>query len=211
MNDTKGNMNDTSYLQNCLDRLKAGDDAARNDLINCASERLRQIAHTMLGDFQRLKRWEDTDDILQNAMLRLCHTLRKVAPASLRDFYGLVTLQIRRELIDLSRHHFGPEGRGAKHATNHPHASDNGANSPLYEQSDSSTEPGSLASWSEFHQHAGALPKEEQEVFDLIWYQGLKHVEAAALLNVSAKTIKRRWHAACLQLHAALQGHLPGS
>jgi hypothetical protein len=48
-------------------------------------------------------------------------------------------------------------------------------------------------------------------VCDLNWYQGLKQNEAAAVLNVSSRTVTRRWQAACLKLHRALQGILPGS
>jgi RNA polymerase sigma factor (sigma-70 family) len=53
------------------------------------------------------------------------------------------------------------------------------------------------------------LPDEEREIFDLLWYQGLSQAEAAALLHVSERTIKRRWQAARLKLHEALQGASP--
>ena len=64
--------------------------------------------------------------------------------------------------------------------------------------------------WGEFHEAVGALPEDERDVFDLLWYQGLTRQEAAALLEVSAKTVQRRWQAACLRLHDALHGELPG-
>jgi RNA polymerase sigma-70 factor (ECF subfamily) len=67
-----------------------------------------------------------------------------------------------------------------------------------------------LAEWGEFHEQIGRLPEEEREVFDLLWYQGLSHAQAAELLQLSTKTIQRRWQAACLRLHEALQGNLPG-
>ena len=50
-------------------------------------------------------------------------------------------------------------------------------------------EPATLAAWEAFHRQVEALPEEEREVFDLVWYQGLKHTEAAALLGVSAAQI----------------------
>ncbi|MBL8798147.1 MAG: helix-turn-helix domain-containing protein, partial [Planctomycetia bacterium] len=46
--------------------------------------------------------------------------------------------------------------------------------------------------------------------FDLLFYQGLSQAEAAALLNVSERTVKRRWQSARLQLHDALGGEFPG-
>jgi len=56
-----------------------------------------------------------------------------------------------------------------------------------------------------------ALPDDEKEVFDLLWYQELTQAEAAALLNVSERTIKRRWASARLRLHEILGGELPGA
>ena len=37
-----------------------------------------------------------------------------------------------------------------------------------------------------------ALPAEEREAFDLVRIQGLTHVEAAAVLGVAPRTVKRR-------------------
>jgi RNA polymerase sigma-70 factor (ECF subfamily) len=202
---------DSLYLQRCLDRLQAGDDLARKELLNAASVRLTQLAHTMLGGFPRIKRWEQTDDILQSALLRLHRALQDVTPASLRDFYRLATLQIRRELIDLTHHYYGPEGLGRKHASNAHEGEQASTPRLIYEPTDSENDPSQLAVWSEFHEKVNALPEEEREVFGLIWYQGLSHAEAADLLGVSTKTVQRRWHSACVRLYEELQGNLPGT
>ncbi len=199
---------DATRLQQCLERLRQGDRAAGGELLAHTCERLRRLAHVMLKGYPRLKRWEETGDVLQNALLRLSRALEAVTPPSLRDYYRLATLQIRRELLDLVRHHFGPHGDAGKHQTGGDDLS--GASAPpAYERSDVTHDPGELAAWGEFHRQAAALPAEEQEVFDLLWYQGVTHVEAAAVLGVSAKTVKRRWQAACLKLHDALGGRLP--
>jgi RNA polymerase sigma-70 factor (ECF subfamily) len=197
-------------LQRCLDRLHGGEEAARQELLTSACDRLSQITRTMLRDYPRLKRWEQTDDVLQNALIRLMRALQTVTPASLADFYRLATLQIRRELIDLVRHHFGPEGPAAKHATHRIRKGAEDSAPPRHERADSADEPSRLAIWGEFHEQVERLPEDEREVFDLIWYQGLGHTEAAELLHVSARTVKRRWQAACLHLHDALHGELPG-
>ena len=44
------------------------------------------------------------------------------------------------------------------------------------------------------------LPESEREVFDLIGIQGLTHGEAAAVVGVSEKTVKRRLKRARLLL-----------
>jgi RNA polymerase sigma factor (sigma-70 family) len=201
----------TVRLQQCLDRLQAGDVIAREELVNCACERLERLTRKMLRDYPGVRRYEETSDVRQNASVRLWRSLQEVSPPCVRDFFRLAALHIRRELIDLARHHFGPESSGAHHATPGP-AKDVGAESatpPAYEKVDSADGPEQLAVWEEFHRQADALPDEEREVFDLLWYQGLAQAEAATLLGVSERTVKRRWQAARLKLHEALKGELP--
>jgi RNA polymerase sigma-70 factor (ECF subfamily) len=201
----------TIQIQVCLDRLQAGDVTARDELVKCACERLERLTRKMLRDYPGVRRYEETSDVRQNASVRLWRSLQKVSPPSVRDFFRLAALHIRRELIDLARHHFGPESSGAHHATPAP-AKDLGHEStalPAYEKPDSTEEPEHLATWEEFHRQADALPDEEREVFDLLWYQGLPQAEAAMVLGVSQRTVKRRWQAARLQLHEALKGELP--
>jgi RNA polymerase sigma-70 factor (ECF subfamily) len=199
----------TLHLQHCLDRLQQGEAAARDELVNTACERLSRLARKMLKADGRLRRWEETGDVFQNAMLRLCRALREVTPGSLREFFRLAALQIRRELIDLARHYYGPGGLAAHHETLRPRDGRD-APAPALDPSDSRDEPSKLALWTEFHERVGALPEDEREVFDLVCYQGLTHAEAAKLLDVSTKTVQRRWQAACLKLHEAMHGELPG-
>jgi DNA-directed RNA polymerase specialized sigma24 family protein len=44
----------------------------------------------------------------------------------------------------------------------------------------------------------------------LLYYQGVSQTEAAAILDISERTIKRRWQSARLRLHDALEGRMPG-
>jgi RNA polymerase sigma-70 factor (ECF subfamily) len=143
----------------------------------------------------RLRRWEETGDVVQNAALRLWRALQAAAPSSLHEFFRLAALQIRRELIDLARHHFGPAGAGAHHASLPPPVQGEGE-APAVDPSDTSLEPSRLARWGEFHEKVGSLPEEGQQVFDLVWYQGLTHAEAAALLGVSTRTTQI-WKNSC--------------
>jgi RNA polymerase sigma-70 factor (ECF subfamily) len=200
----------TVHLQRCLDRWHGGDAAARQELVNVACARLERLTRKMFRADGRLRRWEETGDICQDALLRLWRALQAVTPASLREFFRLAAVQVRRELIDLARHHYGPAGPAAHHQTWPPAEGGDTAPGGVADAGDASLEPGSLAVWGEFHEQAGALPEEEREVFELVYYQGLSHVEAAGLLGVSTKTVQRRWQAACLKLHEALGGALPG-
>lgn len=206
-------MDDTSahvrLIEHWIDRLRAGDETARAPLLEQACERLRRLTRKMLRSYAGVKRWEETDDVLQNALIRLWGALRAVTPHSAREFYGLANLQIRRELIDLARQYYGPQGAGAHHASGVGPAGTGSTPPHLVEPADETHEPGELAVWSEFHQWVDRLPEEEREVFDLLWYQELTHPEAAAVLGISEATLRRRWLAARQRLHDLLRGQFP--
>jgi RNA polymerase sigma-70 factor (ECF subfamily) len=103
----------STQLQAWIDRIKAGDPTAHAELLNHACERLRRLTRKMLQDFSGVRRWEGTDDVCQNALLRLHKALQTVPLESVEQFFRLAATQIRRELLDLARHYFGPEGPGA--------------------------------------------------------------------------------------------------
>jgi RNA polymerase sigma-70 factor (ECF subfamily) len=200
----------TLRLQHYLDRWHGGDAAAREELLRGAGKRLRRLAGKMLRGYPRLRRWEDADDILQNALLRLWQSLEQVRPQSARHFLNLGARQIRWELINLARHYFGPEGPAANQESR-PGGDNAQTDARLpAEPSDSSGEPGLLARWTEFHEQIELLPEAERELFDFLWYQGLKLSEAACLLGMTERKVRYRWQQARLQLMRALKGELPG-
>ena len=108
--------------------------------------------------------------------------------------------EIRCELIDLARHHFGPAGAGANQVEQRA-PTDSSASAPgRQDPSDPSLDPQSLAWWTEFHNKIEKLPVEERVTFDLLWYHAMTQEEAAVVLNTSLATLKRRWVAARLRL-----------
>jgi len=201
-------MGESTLIQSLIDRLLAGDVTARDDLLTATCERLQKLTRKMLGSYPNLRRWEQTDDVLQNASMRLCRAMNDAAPKSPRHYFHLAAVQIRRELIDMSRHHFGPQGPGAHHLSDAGGPASSAA--PAHERPDHSSRPSRLAIWGEFHRHVEALPSEEREVFDLIWYQGLSQAEAMSVLNMSERTLQRLWRSARLKMYDACQGEVPG-
>ena len=189
-----------------LQRLRRGDAGAREEVIRAAQSRLIRLARKMLADFPGVRRWEETDDVFQNALIRLCRSLDHVVPDSAAGLLRLAARDIRCALIDLARHYGGPLGHGAHHGSVGEQSSIAGA---AVEPADDTHEPTTLAYWSEFHSMVQALPDDQQEVVDLLWYQGLSQQEAAEFLAVSDRTIQRRWRRACLTLHEALHGLPP--
>lgn len=203
----------TQILQGWLDQLRQGDTSRADDvraaILAHAGQRLEQLARRMLRKYPHVSRWEQTGDVLQNALLRLHRALDTVQPESAQRFYGLAATQIRRELIDLARHHFGPEGAAAHH---HTDVLPPGASVPggvLGQASDAGGEPASLLAWAEFHEQVETLPDESREVFNLLWYEGLNQRDAAAVLGVSERTIKNRWRDAKILLRERLAGLPP--
>src|SRR5436305_216630 len=78
-----------TQLHLLLARMRAGDEAARNELFRHATGRLERLTRKMLHQFPGVRRWAETDDVLQNALIRLLRTLEAVRPATPRDFLGL--------------------------------------------------------------------------------------------------------------------------
>jgi RNA polymerase sigma-70 factor (ECF subfamily) len=185
----------STVLQQCLDRLRAGDPSAREELIRRACDRLDRLARKMLQANPRVRRWEETGDLRQTAMVKLYRALESVHPPTVVDFFRLAASHLRQTLIDLARRHYGPEGAAAHHA------SVAGPSGQLPEPAAApSTDPAADAAWGEFHEAAGRLGEQERAVFDLLWYHGLSQPEAADVLGIPLRTLQRLWRTARLTL-----------
>ena len=202
----------TTKLQGWLDRLAGDDDAAQEEavgaLIAHSMDRLTQLAQRMLRRNPRLARWEQTDDVMQNAMVRLHRALHAIHPESPEQFYRLAATQMRRELIDMARHHYGPEGAARKHHTEGIAAQRTGGGF-VENQSAKSSEPVDIEAWSRFHEAVERLSESERDVVNLVWYKGMTQKEAAAILGVTDRTIKNRWRNAKLSLQEMLSDDVP--
>ena len=173
---------DTTQFEHCW-QIGPQEIPSRNKLLERAGARLMKLTRRMLRKYPHLCRWEQTDDVYQNAVLRLYRSLGDVHPDSIRAFFGLAVTQIRRTLIDLARHHFGPEGQAARHQSQ-GYGSD-GPNLLDSKPSRGDEPPETLAAWAQFHEAVEQLPTEEHEAFSLIWYGDATQKEAAEVLDVS--------------------------
>jgi RNA polymerase sigma-70 factor (ECF subfamily) len=161
----------------------------------------------MLRENPRVRRWEETDDVFQRALLRLHQSLAKVRPGSVRELFRLARTQIRRQLIDLAKHYYGPQGQGANYETDGVAAAAGGH--LKHDGADVTYDPHSVAEWTEFHKEVEALPPEECEVFGLRWYQGLTFEEIGQVIGTTDRTAKRRWRSACRILYERMKS-IPG-
>lgn len=200
----------TTHLQRCIDRLRAGDHAARAELIAGACGRLRTLARHMLrGD--RVRQWEQTDDVLQQSLIKLHHTMANIQPPTVRDFMRLAAWHIRRTLAELARHYFRTPGRAALYALDG--ASDTHARQAFIETPSYDAHPEQRLQeaelWQRLHEEVERLDDDEREIVELIWFHDLTQEEAAEIVGVSVRTVQRRWMQSRLKLHAALANELP--
>lgn len=188
-----------TQIQSLVDLARGGDERARSLLIDHACERLLKLTRKMFRGFPGLRRWEQTDDVFQNSLIRLHRALASVEVESVRHFFNLAAEMVRRELLDLKKHYYGIHGEARNHHTDHQ-ASDE-AGGVLARSAD---EPDDLTHWAEFHVAVAGLSNEHQEIVNLLYYEGFSQEQASELLGVSVRTVKRRWQEAKLRLHEVL-------
>lgn len=191
----------TTVLVELLERMQGGDRAACNELIRAFQSRLEHLARKMLHRYPSVGRWVEFEDVLQGSLMRLLRALESVQPTSTRAFFGLAAEQMRRELLDLGRHFYGPQGVGANLASVQDDA---GASRPRFEPPDRGDD-GDLDRWCQFHQEVEKLPGKEREVVDLIYYHGWTQAQVAELFHVNVRTVRRWWEAALVELHRVLK------
>jgi RNA polymerase sigma factor (sigma-70 family) len=198
MSEPKPSQSTTKKVESRLNRIQNGDKGAVDELIEIACDRLRRLTRFIFLDFKRVRRFADSADVTQDVLIRLTRRLRVLIgkkspwPGSMADFMRLASREIRQAFLDLISRYFGK--RGAGH-----HEKLVGA-IPFVVRAD----PQELQHWTEFHEQAGALPKDQKDVFYLRWYLGLSALETAEVLGISLAGVKRRWLAARLRLNEFL-------
>jgi RNA polymerase sigma-70 factor (ECF subfamily) len=154
-----------------------------------------------MARFPRIQRWIDSEDVLQNALLRMIRSLKDVRPNSMREFYGLAAMQMRRELLDLTKSLYGPQGEGANHDSV---LQKDGSELVRVEPTAPSDDEVQLEKWCQFHEHVEKLPIEEREVVGLIFYHGWSQTQVAELFSVSVRTVQRWWQSGISRLREGL-------
>jgi RNA polymerase sigma factor (sigma-70 family) len=196
-----------------LSRIAAGLDdpaAARAEIFALAFERMQVLTARMIRGFPAVRRWDDTADIVQSAALRLHRSLADVELRDGRHLLRLMALQVRRELIDLTRKYSSPDSAAAHHETNSFTTAVDGdamkselAVDPKIESIDR------MESWTRLHDAVGELPPDDREIFDLVWFLGATQKDIATLTDMSPRTVRRRWEDIKRRLLARLDGEFP--
>ncbi len=193
----------TTVLVQLLERMQGGDSAARDELLRAFQTRLEHLAGKMLKRYPSVARWVEVEDVLQGSLMRLLRALESVQPDSTRAFFGLAAEQMRRELLDLARRLYGPQGVGANNASVQ---GDPATSQPAFDQAVGGGDDGDLEQWCQFHEEVERLPVHQREVVGLIFYHGWNQTQVAELFQVNVRTVRRWWDSALVKLHRVLKG-----
>ena len=176
--------NTTAVVQRYLDAL-AGPAPAEpivRALLDQSVRRLHHLCAALLHrSFPRLTRPPlnlQTEELLGAVVERLLKALREARPVTVRQFFALAGQHTRWELTDLARRL---------------------DEQPAVENLPDGLVPAPASSGSGLSPDArlmleaiGRLPEEEREAFDLVHIQGVSLAEAAEVLGVATRTVKRR-------------------
>src|SRR5262249_36750187 len=153
--------------------------------------RLRRLSSVMLQEYPFLWNLEETGDVLNEAVIRLTKALERARPQCSPHFFNLAAQHIRWQLQELVRRYRGRDGKKARHLTNQDITEKpRGLFMPL---TDRARDFASLDWWTKFHEEAAMLPDKEKAVFELLFYEALTQEEAAEVLDVNVRTVKRLW------------------
>jgi DNA-directed RNA polymerase specialized sigma24 family protein len=119
--------------------------------------RVELLSRAMFKKFARVGRFVEVEDVTQNVLVRLLRALESTRPDSTRRFYALTNELIRRELLDMARHFFGPRGHGT-HVSEATVGGAEGEHAPV-EAGAGSAEFDRLTA---FHEAVAELPVEER-------------------------------------------------
>jgi RNA polymerase sigma factor (sigma-70 family) len=174
----------TAIVQRYLEEL-AGDAPTEpiiRALLDQAVRRLEQLCATLLHrGYPRLTRPPlnvQSAEMLSAVVERLLKALKEARPANVRQFFALAGQHTRWELNDLARR-LDTQPRLAELP--------DGVALPA-----ASSESGLTPNGRRMIEAIDGLPEEEREAFDLVRIQGLTQTEAAEVLGVAPKTVKRR-------------------
>lgn len=161
-------------------------------LLASSVRRLHQLCDVLLHrSYPRLTRPPlnlQAEEMLSGVVERMIKAMRVVRPGNVRQFFALVNRHMRWELNDLARR-FDNETRAVELRES---AAVGGRESVADSQLTTNAR--------RMLEAIDALPEQEREVFGLVRIQGMTHVDAAAVIGVSVKTVQRRLNRSLLVL-----------
>lgn len=195
-------------MQDLLDSLQRGEDiqSVKDQLISRAYLRLQQLAHRMLYAYDRQKLDEETNGLVAEAYLRLNRSLDDLKPETVRQFFGLAALQMRRHLLDKLRAIHGRGEFKRPKVTSLTPESPDGSAIQL-----GMPDAGTTSDWTSIDvlESLDKLEERQRECLVLQHWYGFTHQDIASLMGVSTKTVQRMTNLAFIQLNELLKSYNP--
>ncbi|MDP7014995.1 MAG: sigma-70 family RNA polymerase sigma factor [Pirellulaceae bacterium] len=167
---------DRAAYTHLLKRGTQGDVTAYHELLTRAWARLQIMVQMKLRQNPGLHRWEQTDDVLQEAALKLDKAAKKSGAADkIHSFMGLAATTIKNTLYDLNSRHFEAQKRDA--GKNESASGDSRVGGGVLESIAAGSEPLPPHIFDLFLNAVDKLPEEEEEVFHLSYFVGLTQTE----------------------------------
>lgn len=171
-------------IQILLDGIAGGDPTMKLELAELAGERFRKIARNMLNVSYPQMNQDGVESVqIASAATEHMRKFMEMEPgkcASAKEFLFQASDAIRETLIDLAKQlcEWGDQS---------PNQTPQGIRLP--DQPDP-------AKWRRaigFLEAIGRMPSEQQQIVDLLFFQGFTPIEAAGILGLDESVVKRRW------------------
>ncbi|MFM7206732.1 MAG: RNA polymerase sigma factor [Planctomycetaceae bacterium] len=194
-------------VRRALERLRNGDPAAKNDLLSLALRQIERMSrkHLHTGtSYEGVRRWEQTDDVVQGVLERVSRALDRHDITSPKDFFRLAANHVHWELKTLRNHYLVEKSIASHHATDTPQAARNEPGVGRSHVADAAAPPETFAELSELLDSVENLTPGDREMIELVLFLGLTQEQAADHLEVSLSTFKRRYTEARLRLEQGM-------
>jgi len=180
-----------SRLDEAVARLKAGDKSAIDDLLGHVRNRLMMITRRKLrgpGGFTTVAGLYATDDVVQEASLRLEKTLRNTPVNSGDHFLRLAAVHIKQTLLNLHAH-----ARTKSRFPGTVGASQAGADDPAALLAGAPARTDAEFRWDKFLDHFKSLTDEQRQMLDDVFFNGCTQQETADRMRIGITAFKDRW------------------
>lgn len=193
-----------ALVRTALERHANGDPTAKNDLLTHTKTQFTRMARKLLRGvprYERLSRWEETDDVVQGLMMRMLDAIDHVKRfESPRHFFKLAAKNIHWELKGLLERNTALKRNIGKLKSDIQPAPDGESAVVGKALGNVPARKDHLAELSRYLDEMETVSADDRELLDLVLVNSLTNEEAAAHLEMSLATFKRHYRAARLRL-----------
>lgn len=197
-----------ALVRQALERLARGDVTAKNDLFAIVERQFQRMARRLLRGsetFDSVRRWEQTDDVVQELHIRMLRALDSVVIMSPRHFFKLAGSHLCWELKSLRDRHAARKRLGSMQETNSSPDPEGGPPVAGRKLADAEAPLAWDALMSRYLDVVELVEEADRELLDLVIVNGLTQSEAADTLDMSLATFKRHYRFARLRLGRQLR------